>query len=175
MVESELLCFDECDLRGADFSSAALPGVVFDDCNLEGTILSQAKLTGGRFHGSNVSGMIGGTAFAGTHIDPSQVADMALNVFEAIGITVQPRGGQTQHGFTRQRCIQVGLAGRAGQGPIWPGLPVKVAPVAFIATGLLIGYRPRPWSCAGRLQDGALLTSTGRRAPLGDSDLTGPG
>ena len=52
------------------------------------TTFSQAKLGGGRFHGSNVAGMIGGASLASIEIDPTQIGDMALNVFEAIGITV---------------------------------------------------------------------------------------
>jgi uncharacterized protein YjbI with pentapeptide repeats len=93
MAETEYLGFEECDLRGADFTSALLPDSVFDDCNLEGANFSQAKLSGARFHGSNVAGLLGGTSLAGIQIDPSQISDMALNVFDAIGITItDPRG-----------------------------------------------------------------------------------
>jgi hypothetical protein len=35
-----------------------------------------------------VAGLLGGTSLAGIQIDPSQIGDMALNVFDAVGITI---------------------------------------------------------------------------------------
>jgi uncharacterized protein YjbI with pentapeptide repeats len=80
--------FEECDLRGADFADVTLDGARFARCDLTGANFSQARMSGCDLRGSNVAGLIGGRSLAGVRIDATQITPMAVNVFSALGITV---------------------------------------------------------------------------------------
>jgi uncharacterized protein YjbI with pentapeptide repeats len=80
--------FDDCDLREADFADAALDGARFAQCDLTGANFSRARMSGCDLRGSSVAGLVGGRSLVGVRIDSTQITPMALNVFSALGITV---------------------------------------------------------------------------------------
>jgi hypothetical protein len=61
-------CLFDCDLNGADFSQAVLPGA--------------------KFQGSSLAEIKGGEYLRDVVIDSSQVLPLALRVFSALGIRV---------------------------------------------------------------------------------------
>jgi uncharacterized protein YjbI with pentapeptide repeats len=84
----EVTRFDDCDLGGADFYEAQLPGCQLLDCRLEAADLSRAVLTGSELHGSRLEGLRGVLALRDVRIDPVQVTELAHAVLAAHGIEV---------------------------------------------------------------------------------------
>jgi hypothetical protein len=88
MSEAERTVFDHVNLRDAEFSAGRFPGARFFDCDLTGAEFSQAVVPGARFHGSVLADIKGGEHLKNIVVDSSQVLQLALRVFAALGIEV---------------------------------------------------------------------------------------
>jgi uncharacterized protein YjbI with pentapeptide repeats len=89
MITGDRVAFERCMLTGADFYDARLSAARFSECDLRGSEFSKADVRGARFHGSDVSGLRGAAHLKGAHIDGAQILPLAVQVFAAMGITVE--------------------------------------------------------------------------------------
>ena len=80
--------FDDCRLRGADFTGADLSGVVFRGCDLTGVSLHQATMTGTRLSECTLEGVNGVAAMRGAVVSDADLPTLALSLAAACGITI---------------------------------------------------------------------------------------
>ena len=77
----ERVRFDDCVLRGADFSQSDLRGIIFAGCDLRESDFSGAQLRGADIRGSQVEGLrLSIEAAQGLIIEPMQAAFLATNM-----------------------------------------------------------------------------------------------
>ena len=85
----------DADIAEITREAVAEIGGQFPDCDLRGADFSKADVAGTRFHGSDVTGLRGAGHLKGAHIDAAQVLPLALQVFAAMGITVDDDDDRT--------------------------------------------------------------------------------
>ena len=80
--------FESTTMRGADLSEAELAAAHLFDCDLSGAELSKIRMAGARLHGCTIDEIMGAGYLRVVVIDATQIVPLALNVFAALGITI---------------------------------------------------------------------------------------
>lgn len=78
--------FTGCRLAGADFGGAELESVTFDRCDLTDARFAGARLSSVRFVGCTMTGLTGVASLAGARIEPVNLAELAGQFADALGI-----------------------------------------------------------------------------------------
>ena len=89
-VQGERVVFDDVILGHADLRGVVLAEGAFLGCDLTGADVGGASLHGARLHGSTVDGVRGADHLRGVRIDGTQIVPLALALFGALHIEVDP-------------------------------------------------------------------------------------
>jgi uncharacterized protein YjbI with pentapeptide repeats len=88
MCRGERVGFESTTMRGADLYEAELSAAHLFDCDLSGAELSKIRMAGARLHGCTLDEIKGAGYLRDVVIDATQLVPLALNVFAALGITI---------------------------------------------------------------------------------------
>lgn len=83
------MAFDECNLTGADFTSADLRGASFTRCRLTGAQFSKAEMQGARLRTCELDGIGGITSFSGAVVHRDDLIELADTLAGALGIVIE--------------------------------------------------------------------------------------
>ena len=79
----------DCSLVDTDFYEAVLAKSALEGCDLRGSDFSKAAVRGLRLGGSNLEGVRGAMSLAGVVVARNQVLPLALSLFGDLGIELQ--------------------------------------------------------------------------------------